>query len=102
MPQKSRKHHLVEIRRNRQDPRQARERVRANRNRDINSAVTISLTRSAEVLRPMFLRLPMHSRGFFVEHLHSIYAHVSLSRFGVACNHQGPGDEPPRIFPPAL
>ena len=50
----------------------------------------------------MFLGLPMHSRGFVVEYLHSIYAHVPLARFGIACDHQRPGNKSPGILWPAL
>src|SRR5260370_6806536 len=86
-PQKSREHHFVQIRRNRQHPRQRRRRIGANRPRHRNPALRIRRARATKMLRAMLLPLPVHPPCPLVVPLHAAHPHFPFPGLWIAPEH---------------
>ena len=54
------------------------------------------------MLRPVFLRLPVHSRRPLVVNLHSVHPHIPLSGLRISREHQRKCNEAPAILRPAF
>src|SRR5579885_3629017 len=101
-PQKSSEHHFVKIGRDWQHSRQRRRRVRPNGHAHRNPPCGILRSRAAKMLCSVLLRLPVHTRGPLVIHLHAIHSNVSLARLGILRKHQRERDKAPSILRPCL
>src|SRR6516164_1980290 len=95
-------HHLVQVRRNRQNPPERRRRVRADRHAHRYAPLRIFGTRPSEMFGAVLLRLPVHPGRSLVVNLHSVHAHISLAGLRILRKHEWKGDESSAILGPAL
>ena len=94
-------HHLVQVRRQRQDRRVHADRIGADRHGDIHARLPVS-AHTAVMLGALLVGLPVHAGGDVVVNLHAIHAAVALAGIGVARKHHRQGDEAAAIFGPAF
>src|SRR5215469_6695305 len=96
------KHKLIQIRRDGQDASQRRRRVGTYGDGNLQLPRGVACPCASKVLRAMLLRLPVHSRGSFVEHLHAVAAYIALPRFWIFGDDHRPGDVTSSVLWPAL
>src|SRR6267142_2857163 len=101
-PQKTREHHLVQIRRDRQHAGKRRRRICANRNSHRYPAFRIRRSCPSKMLRAMFLRLPVHSSRPLVVDLHPVHPHVALPRFWILREYEWKRDKASAVLRPAF
>ncbi len=101
-PQEAGKHHLVEVRRNRQHPCQRRRRIGADHHANGNSAFGILRPRPPKMFRPMLLCLPVHPRCPLVVHLQAVHPDISLASLPLPRKHQRKRYKPSAILRPAF
>ena len=104
--QKARKHHFVDIVRERHDTRKDHCRISSNSHGDLHPAFFFRPSAHApglsEVLGAVLVCLPVHGSCGLVEDLHSIHAAVALSGFRILAKNQRQSDEASSILGPAL
>ena len=83
-------------------PREAGCRIGADRDGNFELPSPVLRERAAVVLGAMLLRLPMHSGGARIEHLHAVTAHVALARFRILGDDHRPRDISAAVLGPAL
>ncbi len=94
-------HHLVEVGRQGQDGGVHGRRVGADGDRHFHAGASLA-SAAAVVFRALFVGLPVHAAGAFVEDLHTVHAAVALAGVGVFGEDHGERDEAPAIVRPAL
>src|SRR5882724_3299922 len=101
-PQKTREHHLVQIRRDRQHAGERRRRISTNRHCNGDTPLRVCGPCPSKMLRAMFLSLPVHSSRPLVVDLHPVHSHVALSRFWILGKYEWKRDKASAVLRPAF
>ncbi len=94
-------HHLVQIRRQRQDGRIHGGRIGADGHGHIHALHSARL-KAPVVLGPLLVGLPVHAGGAVVIHLHAVHAAIALAGVGIAGEHERKSDEAATVLRPTL
>ena len=95
-------HHLVQVRRQREDGGVHGGRVGADGHGHIHAPRIARLEPPAIVLGALLVGLPVHARGALVVDLHAVHAAVALAGVRVPGEDQRQGDEAAAVVGPAL
>src|SRR6266850_2049267 len=101
-PQKTRKHHFVQIRRDRQHAGKRRRRISTNRHCNGDTPLRVCGPCPSKMLRAMFLSLPVHSGRPLVVDLHPVHPHVALPRFWILGEYEWKRDKASAVLRPAF